>query len=150
SSAMVSDPAVQGTSDYFKMDAFENADSGLQVLADFTDPGGAEGVSNYSATITWGDGTSSAGVITYDANTRLFKVSGRHTYAEETIYVLNVRVFHDQADFTDLISFAAVVDQSMAGIGDFLVTGTEGADTGLQTVATFTDPAGPERLSDYS
>jgi hypothetical protein len=59
-------------------------------------------------------------------------------------------VFHEQAPFTDLISFAAVVDQSMVGTGNFRVTGMEGADTGLQTVATFIDPAGPESLDQYS
>ena len=39
------------------MTAVEGTDSGLQTLATFTDPGGAELPSDCSATISWGDGS---------------------------------------------------------------------------------------------
>src|SRR5262249_56903406 len=34
----------------------------ITAIATFTDPGGAEAVGDYAATVTWGDGTTPAGV----------------------------------------------------------------------------------------
>ncbi len=51
----------------------------------FTDPGGPEALKDYSSTINWGDGTASIpGIITFNAATSTFTVSGNHTYAEES------------------------------------------------------------------
>lgn len=47
-------------------------------VATFTDGGGAEPAANYSATIDWGDGTSSAGPVVASASG--FNVVGSHTY----------------------------------------------------------------------
>ncbi len=67
------------------------------VVATFTDPGGAEALTDYAATINWGDGSApSTGTLV--ANTDgSFSVSGQHTYAEEGGYVLSVIVTHDTA-----------------------------------------------------
>ncbi len=58
-----------------------------KVVATFTDadPGGT--VSDYSASIKWGDGTSSAGVIGSG-----FKVTGTHTYASGGTYTLTTSI----------------------------------------------------------
>lgn len=46
-----------------------------------TDPGGT--VSDYTATIHWGDGTTSAGTISNDPTPGVFDVTGTHTYKDE-------------------------------------------------------------------
>ena len=56
---VVSDPAVSPTSAV--VNAVEGSDSGPVVVATFTDPGGAEPLGDYTATINWGDGTADDG-----------------------------------------------------------------------------------------
>src|SRR5207302_1202078 len=51
------------------------------VVASFTDADPAGTATDYSATISWGDGHSSSGTI--PANGSGFDVSGSNTYAEE-------------------------------------------------------------------
>src|SRR5204862_5155166 len=51
------------------------------VVATFTDANAGAPVSDFSATILWGDGTSSAGAVS--AANGGFQVSGSHTYADE-------------------------------------------------------------------
>ena len=60
------------------------------VVASFTDgdPGGT--VSDYGATIDWGDGTFSAGTVGTSASG--FTVSGSHTYQEDGNYPLIVHI----------------------------------------------------------
>jgi hypothetical protein len=145
--AKVADPAVALTGDNFKIRAFEGIDSGLQTVATFTDPGGPELSTDYSAQINWGDQSSSAGVVTFNSGTHVFTVQGSHTYAEENAYIITVTLHHDVAP--DVIAIDSA-DMSVVGVGGFPVNATEGASSGSQTVATFTDPGGPEGLSNYS
>jgi hypothetical protein len=51
------------------------------TVATITDPGSPDPASAFSATIDWGDGTSSAGTITGSDDN--FTVTGTHTYADE-------------------------------------------------------------------
>ena len=88
SSAAVSDPAVVATGG-LTVSALEGADSGSQVVATFTDPGGSEPVANYGATIAWGDSQTSAGTITFSNG--VYSVSGNHIYAEEGTPTVAVR-----------------------------------------------------------
>lgn len=127
----------------------EGADSGTQILATFTDPGGAEPTSEYSVTISWGDGQSSAGVITYDAGTGVYTVSAGHHYAEEGSYGVSVTVSHGTAKDASVSLAARVADPAVLVAGQFTVQGSEGADSGSQMVATFTDPGGAESADDY-
>ena len=71
--AFVADPSVQASGDQ-QISAVEGALSDSQVVATFTDPGGAEATGDYSATINWGDGTdaTAADQITYDSDTGIF------------------------------------------------------------------------------
>jgi hypothetical protein len=72
--ATVADAPLQATGGQLKLTG-----QGLSgVLATFTDadPGGT--LSDYSATIDWGDGTTSGGVI--GSSNGVFTVSGSHTY----------------------------------------------------------------------
>jgi Ca2+-binding RTX toxin-like protein len=152
----VSDPSVIPTGG-FVVSAAEGADSGNQTVATFTDPGAPEAVGNYSALINWGDGTAaSAGTITFVGGTT-FKVTGNHTYAEESAadhagsnpYAITVTISHGTAPDAVASSTAIVSDPAVTPTGSFVVNAVERADSGPQTVATFTDPAG-EPLTDYS
>jgi hypothetical protein len=148
--ATIADPAVVGTGG-FNVAAVEGADSGMQTVATFTDPGGTEALTDYTASINWGDNsTPTIGTISYDGTSHTFTVKGSHTYAEEGSYNVAVTVTHDTAPDATITSHAAVGDAAVVGTGGFSLTAVEGSDGGMQTVATFTDPAGAEALADYS
>lgn len=80
--------------------------SANQTVATFVDPGGALDLSHYSATITWGDGTSSAGTLSFDSTTRSFTAQGAHQYASAGNYTVSVTLHHDTA------ADASVTDQA--------------------------------------
>jgi hypothetical protein len=152
----VSDPAVVATGG-FTVNAVEGAPSGSQTVATFTDPGGAEPLADYSATIDWGDGTApGAGTNSFSGGTFTFK--GSHTYAEESAadhagsnpYDITVTISHEAAPTTTVHSSAVVSDPAVTPTGGFTFTAVEGVPSATQTVATFTDPGGAEALTDYS
>lgn len=60
------------------------------TLTTFTDAGGAEDASHYTATITWGDGQTSTGAITTTSTG--FQVSGSHTYSGALAYNISVTI----------------------------------------------------------
>ena len=62
----------------------------IAQLASFTDADPKGVVQDYSATIAWGDGTSSAGFV-YSFNGQ-FAVAGSHTYAARGTYAIGVQV----------------------------------------------------------
>ncbi len=116
--------------------------SGVTV-ANFTDPGGAEPNTadttgtHYSADIAWGDGSTSAGTITFDPNTNSFKVLGSHTYAATGNYVITVSVHHESAPTATTTSTAAIssvgvtpvsIGQGPGGPNTLLINGTPGND----------------------
>ncbi len=154
STATVSDPAVIATA--VPVTAVEGQAFSGKPVATFTDPGGAEGVGDYSATIDWGDGTTSTGTITPGGGT--FTVSGDHTYAEESAadhpgsnpYDITVTISHEAAPTTTVHTSAVVSDPAVVATGGFSFTAVEGTPSATQTVATFTDPGGAEPLVDYS
>src|SRR5260370_42134821 len=59
------------------------------AVANFTDANFGGTVSDFSATITWGDGISTAGTVTANGGGS-FTVSGSHTYAEEGSFAITV------------------------------------------------------------
>lgn len=64
-------------------------------VATFTDPGGNQLASNYSAAIDWGDGTSADKVGTVSLSGGQFTVSGNHTYASGGPQTITVTVTDD-------------------------------------------------------
>jgi hypothetical protein len=61
------------------------------TVATFTDADPGEAASHFTATIAWGDGTSSAGTVSGPAGGP-FSVSGSHSYAENGTYAVTVSV----------------------------------------------------------
>ena len=64
------------------------------LVAVFTDPNAGDTASIYSATIGWGDGSSSAATSIVQ-NGNVFKVYGSHTYARAQVEPITVDVFWD-------------------------------------------------------
>jgi hypothetical protein len=64
-----------------------------QVVATFVDTGGAEALSNYSATIDWGDGSAtSSGKISLSSDGTFFNISGSHTFTGHGPFVVTVTI----------------------------------------------------------
>lgn len=75
------------------------------LVGSFTDTGGAEPAGNYSATIDWGDGTSSAGTIT-SLGGGAFNVFGDHVYGHPGVYSVTVSVADEGGATTTIRSLA--------------------------------------------
>ena len=119
------------------------------TVATFTDPAGADAPSAYTATINWGDGSSSAGTLTLAAGT--FSVAGAHTYATQGGYPVTVSVGHDAVlPAAKATTRVTVTAPKLVGTGSPTLAATTAADTGSLTLATFTDPTGPDALSTYA
>lgn len=79
--------------------------TGTFVLANFVDTGAVEAVSDYHASIDWGDGsTPSAGTVSLAATT--YSVSGSHTYAKAAAHTITVTVQHGTAGTLSLTTYA--------------------------------------------
>jgi hypothetical protein len=121
--------------------AVEGAAFTNRAVATFTDPGGPEALSNYSASINWGDSTpATAGTITLSGGT--FTVSGSHTYGEEGSYTVTTTISHGTAPNATAASHATVSDPAVVAHG--AAVSAKECITFTAPVATFTDPGGPE------
>ena len=126
-------------------------------VATFTDADLMGVISDYTVTINWGDGTTSAGIIGQEAN-GTFDVSGSHTYAEEAAVPYNIAVsIKDEGGATTTVtSTAAVKDAPLSGSGA-LIQGTEGlglsqtgsSPYGSVVIGSFTDTDPMGVVADY-
>ncbi|HEY1591105.1 MAG TPA: PKD domain-containing protein [Solirubrobacteraceae bacterium] len=118
------------------------------TVATVTDPDTSATASEYSATINWGDGSSSAGTISGTAGN--FTVSGDHTYAEEGSYTVTTTItdVDNTSNTATATSTATVADAALTAAGA-AVTGVEGASAS-NTVATFTDANAGAPVSDFT
>jgi len=106
------------------------------TVATFTDSNAAATPTSFTATINWGDTTTSAGTIT--ANGQLFSVTGTHTYAIAGSFTVTVKISDvapgtGTATVTDTATVASPITASPVNF--HAVAGSP--FTG--TVATFTD-----------
>src|SRR5262249_32952959 len=120
----VIDPPVTATGG-FTFTAVAGANAPPQTVATFTDSGGPEALSHYSATIDWGGNTSSrAAGISFHSSTGVFTVQGSHLYAQPGTNIITVTIRHDAAPDATTTGTAAVTDLGLgvqsgetAGIG---------------------------------
>jgi hypothetical protein len=117
-------------------------------VATFSDPDTSATASEYTATIEWGDSTSSTGTVSGSGGS--FAVSGEHTYAEEGTYTITVKItdVDNASNSATATSTANVADAALSSQCAAPSTSTQ-AFAG--PTATFTD-ADPNGMSppDYS
>lgn len=125
----------------------EGNSTGSFAIATFTDadPNGTS--SDYSATITWGDGTQSNGTISPDGSA--FDVVASHTYAEKGTYGAVVAI-SDASASTGTTAVITVTDAPLFATGGSTISATEGVATGTQTLATFTDANPSATAADFT
>jgi YD repeat-containing protein len=118
--------------------ATENSNAAVQV-ATFTDPG-ADTSGSFTASINWGDGSTSAGTISGSNGT--FTVTGSHTYSNtDGIFTTSVTVSEPGVPGSTASSTStATVSESDLAVTAHTVAVGENVSTGSVTVATFTDP----------
>jgi hypothetical protein len=107
------------------------------LVATFTDGNPGAVPADFTATIAWGDGHSSAGSIAYDAAHGVFTVSGSNTYAQAGSYSPTVSI-HDLGGATALATASAAIADAPLSAAGTSIKATEGAGFG-GVVATFTD-----------
>ena len=107
------------------------------IVASFIDADTLQPPGNFTATVDWGDGTTSAGTVTGSAGS--FSVSGTHTYADEGSFPVQVTVIDIANSLSASSTGTATVGESDVLVGTGLaITATQGvAFTGA--VASFTD-----------
>jgi hypothetical protein len=120
----------------------------------FTNTNPLSKASDYSATIAWGDGSTSGGVVRQLAG-GTFTVTGTHTYAEESPglpYPVSVSVKDAGigGSTTTLVATATIADAPLTSQGS-PISGVEGtALPATTTVATFTDQDANGAVGDYT
>lgn len=140
----------------FSISASAGAAFSNQELATFSDPNGNLATGMYSATINWGDGTSTTtGTIGVDSQSRL-AVFGGHAYATAGNFTITVTISSSRSGApagTSVQSSANVSSGSVAPLsatGGFTVNATKGVAFSNQELATFSDPNGALATSSYS
>ncbi len=127
--ATVLDPAVTANGGY-QVSAVAGAVARTQTVATFTDPAGAEALSDYSAVIDWGDHTTSTGMIS-GPNNDVFTVQGSHVYTQAGNFPITVTIKHDTAPDATASSTAqvaaAVIHFVVAGFPSPTVAGSSGS-----------------------
>jgi phosphodiesterase/alkaline phosphatase D-like protein len=108
-SATVTDADLSATGQ--DIAGLEGASTLTVTVAKFTDLGGAESKSDYSATINWGGlGTGSTiGTIVSNPDGS-FSVQGSFTYAKEGVYPVSVHIVHENGITADTTSTATIKD----------------------------------------
>jgi hypothetical protein len=125
-------------------DSFNSTNPVIGTVATFTDgdPGGV--LSDYAATIDWGDGTpSSNGTVAQGAASGTFAVTGGHSYADLGPYVVTTRICDTGGACTTATSDVLVFGYASGGafvIGD--------ASAGSPTVGAAVDFWGAQWAKD--
>ncbi|HEY1591106.1 MAG TPA: hypothetical protein VGF81_04890 [Solirubrobacteraceae bacterium] len=145
STATVADAALHATGTTItRVQGAVEGHSMTPVVATFTDADPAGTVSDYTATINWGDGSTTAGKIA--ASGKAFSVSGPHDYAEEGTYKVTVTIKDVGGATTSATSTVNVADAPLHGSSTSRVL--RGSFSG--TIARFTDSDPGGKLSDYT
>jgi hypothetical protein len=142
----VADAALAATG--VNINATEGAAASTVTVATFTDANPGSTVADFSASISWGDGTTTAGTINASAGGG-FKVTGTHGYADEGSYAVGVTITDDGGKTATAGSTATVADAALTATG-VNVGATEGAAASTVTVATFTDANPGATVADFT
>lgn len=111
----------------------------------FTDANSAATAGDFSATIDWGDGTTTTGTVAGAGGA--FTVTGSHTYAEEGTYTVKVTVTDDGGSTTSATGTAKVADAALSATCG---TTTISSQSFSGAVATFTDANSGATAADFT
>jgi uncharacterized protein (TIGR03118 family) len=118
------------------------------VVATFSDGNTSASASDFTASIAWGDGTTTSGTVTAMGG-GAFQVVGTHVFGEEgTTSQLSV-VIHDVGGSTTTASSTAVVVDAPLSLVASPISGMEQSPASF-TVATFVDTGPMDPVADYS
>ncbi len=143
--AVASDPAITATG-ASGFSATEGA-AATGTVATFTDPDTAATAGEYSATIDWGDGSTSTGTVSGSGGS--FTVTGSHTYAEEGSHTITATI----TDVDNTANNASATTPATVADAALHASSTSGTLSGKQlsgTLATFTDDDPGGTLTDYT
>jgi len=120
----------------------------------FTDANPLGTVSDFAATITWGDTTTSSGTVSQLAS-GTFVVTGSHTYAEDTTGALPYAITYTVKDvggftLTDAAGAKATVNDAPLSSLGALIQATEGVPFASTLVATVTDSNPGATVADFT
>ncbi|HEX4794584.1 MAG TPA: hypothetical protein VH370_12365 [Humisphaera sp.] len=122
------------------------------LTATFHDPGSADPSSDFTASIDWGDGTTTAGTITGSAGN--YTVSGTHPYADEGSFTVTTTFFeNNDSGFSISVSGTATITEadSFSNGAITLAPGAVGVPLTDAQVATFSDAGYPTNAaSDFA
>jgi hypothetical protein len=118
------------------------------IVATFTDADPNGTVTDYTASIDWGDGSTTVGTVAAAAGH--FQVSGSHTYAEDGSYTIKVHVADVGGSTAVANSTATVTEPSISGTTALAVSGFERSTLTNVPVATFTHGNGAEPAGNFT
>lgn len=118
-------------------------------VAAFTASAASAAASDFTATIDWGDGTSTTSGAVKSSGNGGFLVAGHHVYAEEGSYNVVVTVT-DQSNHTVTAADAIdVADAPLLAVGS-RVHVSQGLVATNVTVASFVDTGGADAVGEYT
>ena len=117
-------------------------------VGSFTSADPSAPISQYSASINWGDGAITSGILTAGSPAGSFVVSGTHSYLTYGTYSVVITVTSAGGLTTTINSKAIVADAALTAQG-VNFTSVEGS-TFLGTVATFTSADARALASNYT
>jgi N-acetylneuraminic acid mutarotase len=125
------------------------------TVASFTDPAGETNPADFSATITWGDGSTSPGTVVYAGMPGRFTVNASgtpHTYAEEGAQASSFFVTIHHGTLADVSTPTVPVPVQDAALHATAtpVSATEGQPVNNVQVASFTDGDPGGQVGDYT
>ena len=124
----------------------------LVPLATFTDANPGATVDDFTATIDWGDGTTSAGtIIAHGAapNGVVFSVAGTHLYIEEGTYPIQVSIKDVGGSETFAVTQAVIADAPLTAATPPPLTVTERVPF-TAAIVKFTDANPFATVKDFS
>ena len=119
-----------------------------EAVAHFTDANAGATAADFSALITWSDGTTSVGLI--QANGSGFDVIGTKAFTDEGSYAVNVAISDKGGSTAQANNIITVKDAALTAQSINAITGIEGAQLSGVAVARFTDANLAAPLSDYT
>jgi hypothetical protein len=114
------------------------------AVATFTDPGGPEPVGNYLASVAWGDGSTTAGTVTFNPAGSFFTVSANPPLGSDDVSSAVVVTITHAALAPIQVNSTVVVGEPPIAVSVLPVRGHEFSALTNVPVATFTHGEGRE------